>query len=272
MAIQAAEIKKLYGLAAGRCSICQVNLFENNVHIGEMAHVIAKSKNGARGTEDLTADIHSYENLILLCANHHTEVDQNPDQYTVEKLHSIKKGHENNIASLLLINQKKRKEDISFINLFVRFCQFTYIPVFVQSLPFSVHIGLSTISENFKAAKLSNPHLYPLRDLALGRLFDSFISSCENLWGIVSGYVKYKHSIGSCEYDRTCQIFSQADAAGNIYMKEVVRDVLTEEEYNNLLEAIITLKNSLILAYEALISFIRVNYPEINLTSYNQSC
>lgn len=55
-----------------------------------MAHIIAKSENGPRGN-NLPED-NTYDNLILLCPNHHKTVDKNPLEYPPEeKLKQIKK-------------------------------------------------------------------------------------------------------------------------------------------------------------------------------------
>ena len=55
MSISAKDVKKLWGLAAGRCSrpgcaeVCIKFLADDPTVIGEMAHVIAKSPAGPRG-------------------------------------------------------------------------------------------------------------------------------------------------------------------------------------------------------------------------------
>lgn len=135
MSISNPEIKKLYGLAAGRCSICKINVFDNDVHIGEMAHIIAKSENGARGGESILGDRNSYENLILLCANHHLEVDQNSLFYTTAKLHAIKASHEENI-SLIFDYSRERNDDLTFLKTFMEFVPFTKLVYFVEVLTF----------------------------------------------------------------------------------------------------------------------------------------
>jgi hypothetical protein len=38
--------------------------------------------------------LNTYENLILLCNVHHRTVDDQPNEYTVERLHNIKSQHE----------------------------------------------------------------------------------------------------------------------------------------------------------------------------------
>jgi hypothetical protein len=89
--------KLLWGRAAGRCSICKIILVEDGVGVlGEIAHIIAESTNGPRGCDTFSAELlNDYENLILLCPNHHTEIDKvHPDAYTVARLHQIKEEHE----------------------------------------------------------------------------------------------------------------------------------------------------------------------------------
>ena len=80
MSIKDKDVKTLWGLSAGRCSRpgcdepCIRFLTDDPTVIGEMAHVIAKSPDGPRGVSDGGSD--TYQNLILLCPTHHTEVDK----------------------------------------------------------------------------------------------------------------------------------------------------------------------------------------------------
>lgn len=54
----------------------------------------------------------SYDNLILLCANHHREVDDNIDKYTVGELHTIKSRHEEWVrGSLAGFDQARQSDD-----------------------------------------------------------------------------------------------------------------------------------------------------------------
>jgi hypothetical protein len=63
--------------------------------IGEMAHIIADKANGPRGDEAIEEQhLRSYDNLILLCANHHAEIDDDPATYTIEYLRNLKAEHE----------------------------------------------------------------------------------------------------------------------------------------------------------------------------------
>lgn len=100
MGIKQKDIKLLWGRSASRCAICKKRLSEStsnnaNFLIGEQAHIVGEQENSARGKSNLTIDErNSYHNLILLCPNHHTEIDNNETDFTVEKLHIIKSNHE----------------------------------------------------------------------------------------------------------------------------------------------------------------------------------
>lgn len=62
---------------------------------GEMAHIVASSDAGPRGDTSFPAsDRNKYENLILLCPNHHEEVDSEVAQFTSEVLAQMKAEHE----------------------------------------------------------------------------------------------------------------------------------------------------------------------------------
>lgn len=62
--------------------------------VGQEAHITARSPGGPR-YESVPVNVRDgYANLILLCANDHTEVDSQPERYTVERLGALKRDHE----------------------------------------------------------------------------------------------------------------------------------------------------------------------------------
>jgi len=86
VSISEKDIKRLWGLAAGKCSEpscttdCIQSVDSNDpLLIGEMAHVVAREEKGPRGKKGGGAD--TYENLILLCPTHHRMVDKAPDRF-----------------------------------------------------------------------------------------------------------------------------------------------------------------------------------------------
>src|SRR5206468_10533327 len=104
MALSSADIKKLWGLAAGRCSepqcgqSCVPFLDPNNpTVIGEMAHMIPQSVRGPRGAVRPGED--TYENTILLCPTHHEIIDKAPGKFPRETLLAWKRSHEERVAA-----------------------------------------------------------------------------------------------------------------------------------------------------------------------------
>ena len=98
MAISDRSRKKLWTKSANRCSIYKTKLFSKKenlteFNIGEECHIISESKKGPRHKPNLEA-YDSYDNLILLCRNHHKEIDELTETYTEELLRYIKLNHE----------------------------------------------------------------------------------------------------------------------------------------------------------------------------------
>jgi hypothetical protein len=101
MAISQSDIKLLWGRSGNLCAICHCRLSHDSKHasrafpLGEQAHIVAREPDGARGTSILSPeDRDKYTNLILLCPNHHTEIDRRVADFPVEKLHALKGEHE----------------------------------------------------------------------------------------------------------------------------------------------------------------------------------
>ncbi|MFV2045351.1 MAG: hypothetical protein ACC700_19225, partial [Anaerolineales bacterium] len=84
----------------------------NTALIGDEAHIVAKSLGGPRGGDTMPVDDRDeYGNLILLCANHHREVDINLDKYTIDELLRIKAGHEEWVRESLAVYDQERQTD-----------------------------------------------------------------------------------------------------------------------------------------------------------------
>lgn len=98
MAITDKTRKRLWAKSGNRCSICKRELFANkdnetDFNIGEECHIISNKKNGPRHKPNIE-DYDLYDNLILLCRNHHKEIDELTDTYTEELLRYMKQNHE----------------------------------------------------------------------------------------------------------------------------------------------------------------------------------
>lgn len=67
-----------------------------------MAHIVARSGEGPRGADTLSvSELDAYDNLILLCPNHHREVDSDLQSWPVFRLHQQKGEHETWIQTQL---------------------------------------------------------------------------------------------------------------------------------------------------------------------------
>jgi hypothetical protein len=91
-------IKRLYALSGNRCAFpnCTATFvsFENEKNISNICHIEAAESNGERYNSSSTdEERRSFENLILLCPNHHKETDD-VNKYTVEVLRKMKQEHE----------------------------------------------------------------------------------------------------------------------------------------------------------------------------------
>lgn len=97
MSIQDSTIKRLFGMAGNQCAIpdCKSPLVIGDIVVGEICHIRARRKGGARHDPSLSAaQKDEFENLILLCSTCHKIIDSNPDDYSSEWLRSIKATHE----------------------------------------------------------------------------------------------------------------------------------------------------------------------------------
>lgn len=90
-------IKRLFSVSGNQCAFpsCPTKLVLDATIIGEICHIRSPKPNGPRHDPRLSPEeCHAFENLILMCANHHKVIDDNEDAYAVERLEKIKVDHE----------------------------------------------------------------------------------------------------------------------------------------------------------------------------------
>ena len=101
--IKIATIKRLYSHSGNECAFpnCKEKFFGNdNTNLSNIGHIEGAEPNSARYNPTSNDEYRrSYENLILLCPNHHKIVDDNPQTYPVENLRVMKNEHEEDIKS-----------------------------------------------------------------------------------------------------------------------------------------------------------------------------
>ncbi len=98
-----ATIKKLFASSGNQCAFsdCTQNIVDKEGNtIGEICHIEAAKQGGLRYNPlQMDEERAHYNNLLLLCRNHHTPVIDNPDNvdiYTVKALREMKENHEDN--------------------------------------------------------------------------------------------------------------------------------------------------------------------------------
>lgn len=100
-------IKRLYALSGNRCAFpgCERTFVngEDDTNFSNICHIEDANPNTHKAdrfnpnmSDKERAD---YQNLILLCPNHHIETND-PSKYSVKTLRVLKREHEKNIASL----------------------------------------------------------------------------------------------------------------------------------------------------------------------------
>jgi len=86
---------------------------------GAMAHIVASSESGPRGGESIPSEARNrYGNLILLCPNHHEEIDADIERFTSDGLRQMKSHHEERIARQLAVGKTWQEElsTLEYIN------------------------------------------------------------------------------------------------------------------------------------------------------------
>lgn len=111
MALLQKDLKVLYQGTGNRCAFpgcSKVLTYEEHgdgiiTAFSEVAHIVAQSEDGPLGTYPLPlAERDKYDNLILLCEEHHCIVDDHWPRYPIEKLHRWKAEHEEQLSWTIL--------------------------------------------------------------------------------------------------------------------------------------------------------------------------
>ena len=109
----------LWQNSAGRCAFpeCRIkvslpgNASDGPATIGDIAHIHSYSDGGARPNPDgFTEETNEYDNLILLCKNHHRQVDVQDNTYTVATLSQWKRDLEQWVDEQLRVTEFGYKE------------------------------------------------------------------------------------------------------------------------------------------------------------------
>lgn len=90
--------KMLWARSGNGCAICRCPLVlqatanDGEALVGDECHIVAQSPGGPRGGLSADGDLDSYDNLILLCKTDHKRVDDQPGEYSPERLRTLKRA------------------------------------------------------------------------------------------------------------------------------------------------------------------------------------
>lgn len=90
-------VKRLFAVSGNQCAFpdCTAPLVVDNIVTAEICHIEAQSAKGPRyNSKQSDEDRHGFDNLILMCGDHHKVIDADEEKYTVKKLIGMKTEHE----------------------------------------------------------------------------------------------------------------------------------------------------------------------------------
>lgn len=96
--------------AAGRCmfagcgdDLTSIPFYKKRARVGYLAHIVASSPHGPRGSQDLSHQLAKEpSNIMLMCDKHHRLIDCHaPEEYSVARLQAMREEHIAMVHSLL---------------------------------------------------------------------------------------------------------------------------------------------------------------------------
>jgi hypothetical protein len=142
----ATTIKRLFALSGNRCAFpgCTHTLFDQNgTLIADVCH-IAGDKPGAKRHDPLqtAAQRQGFNNLIVLCANHHRIVDSDETTYTRPALRAMKRVHEATATEEFIISDRQAEKIAAFLGGAVTAIAFGEIAREVANVVRAIHDAL----------------------------------------------------------------------------------------------------------------------------------
>lgn len=244
-------IARLFGNAGNRCSWCRDELEIAKVRIGEMAHIIAQSPQGPRGEIGYEGDIDDYENLILLCKNHHGTIDGDAIQFPIEFVRELKASHEAWVRSCLA-DVSQRYIDVHGLQALLRFLPLTQLNGAFHMLPGSMHPTLLQTLSALETFPIDNPQCRPFIDPRLERCYLEFESRFSALIAALAG-----PDFGQAYYEPTA-------LGGSLILSRHLDPSTAAEVKRNVQAAV----DAVYLPYNNLLNQIRTSYPEASLASF----
>lgn len=210
----------LYAKSGNRCAYpgCNKELITDDTNNSNICHIISRKPNGPRH-DPKYIDYDNEENLILLCRNHHNEVDKNVEKYSVDILHDMKKIHEQLIREVLENNSE-------FNNLKGKLLKG------IDEYDIIAIIGNEDYSSAFPADKLINI-------LNFARDIDSKILTEYNIKFVNSKFISSMKTLSSNLHALSGYLRSNTEISANGSVVKVMKDKALDSEHINSLRVAI---------------------------------
>lgn len=126
----------------GRSLIQPGTLQDDPTVLGEIAHIVADSRQGPRGTAALTEEERDkHTNLILLCGDHHKIIDSQPNTYSILVLRQMKADHESRIRRATTPTAVESEPELKKETIHSTLLTVTHLPEAVFAAPCSFSNG-----------------------------------------------------------------------------------------------------------------------------------
>lgn len=237
-----ATVREIYLKSGNICAhpgCTELMIDRDGCFIGELCHIEAANETGARFRQGMSNKERSQaSNLVLMCPNHHSKIDNNTEKYTVEYLKKIKAEHEHKYSNPIDTIYKKISDKTEFND-----------PIYVKNLLFfnktindfdlsteelqELVEDLNTFIADFKNVPVATRHrlgefvkrAYKLKDteaasasrsnglfwVQINDLKDSFGLDDNEIKTIIDGLISYKlaeiDKVEVTEYSETLALF-----------------------------------------------------------------
>ncbi|MBB6635685.1 HNH endonuclease [Cohnella thailandensis] len=202
MAISSRTRKMLWGRAANRCAICKLEVVmdetgnDDESVVGDECHIVAREVEGPRGLSPLTQEQRDrYNNLILLCKIHHKQIDDQPNHFSVERLHEIKTEHEQWVRGSLQIDAEKQRDDELTLTIIDKWSELAQIDDWLSWTSWIMgsgqpHMGKEVDAKLKELVEYLFSRIYPQR-------YPEIRQALENFRLVLSDFLRvfHKHSI-----------------------------------------------------------------------------
>ena len=115
----ATTIKRLFALSGNRCAFpgCTNSLFDQNgALIADVCHIAGDKPDAKRYDPIQTEERRQgFNNLIVLCANHHRVIDSDEVTYTRPALREMKRSHEATATEEFVISDRQAEKIAAFL-------------------------------------------------------------------------------------------------------------------------------------------------------------